>query len=91
MEPAPRPVDALFDIDAFSLGYIRELGRVRGVTIGLGGRRVVNFVPRQFDDTYGSRTPVGRMLFILIRPHHELMGDAMSDVRHPGHGSERRP
>jgi hypothetical protein len=82
--PASLDPDELFNIGALSLGYIRELGRFRGVTIGLGGRGSVNFIPRQLESAYGSRTPSGGMLFIRIRPHHETMGMTMPGM-HDGH------
>jgi hypothetical protein len=72
--------DELFSVGALSLGYIRELGRVRGVTIGLGARGTVNVVPRELETPYGSRTPVGGMVFIRLRPHHESMSDGMTDM-----------
>jgi hypothetical protein len=60
-------------VGAVSLGYIRELGRLRGSTIGLGARGTVNFVPRELETAYGSSTPLGAMMFIRLRPFHERM------------------
>jgi hypothetical protein len=59
------------DIGAISLGYIRELLRGRGVTLGIGARGSVNFVPSALENAYGSRTPVGGMVFLRLRPYHE--------------------
>ena len=63
--------DARLNVSAVSLGYILELTRGRGVTVGLGARGSVNVVPRTIEAAYGSRTPVGGMVFLRLRPYHE--------------------
>lgn len=83
--PASLDPDELFDVGALSLGYIRELGRLRGATIGLGARGSLNFVPRELEGAYGSRTPVGAMVFLRLRPFHEPMNDQMP-AAHGTHG-----
>jgi hypothetical protein len=62
--------ERLFGVTALSLGYIRELSRGRGVTLGLGARGTLNFVPSELEVPYGSRTPLGGMLFLRLRPYH---------------------
>lgn len=62
------PDERLFGVGALSLGYIREIARGRGVTIGLGARGTVNFVPRDLEGPYGSANPLGGMLFLRLRP-----------------------
>ena len=62
--------ERLFDIGAVSLGYVRELGRTGGVTLGVGARGTVNVVPGALEPAYGSRTPVGGMVFIRLRPSY---------------------
>lgn len=64
------PDDRNFDVTAASLGYIRELKRGRGVTLGLGARGTVNVVPSELEAPYGSRTPVGGTVFLRLRPYH---------------------
>ncbi len=66
--PSATPPDARYTVGALSLGYIRELGRVRGVTFGLGGMGTINVVPASLRGAYGSRTPVGGMVFGRLRP-----------------------
>ena len=66
-----------FDVGAVSLGYIREVMRVRGATIGLGVRGTMNFVPSSLETAYGSRTPTGVLVFVRLRPWHE---DSMSSM-----------
>lgn len=62
-----------FLVGAASLGYVRDLARGGGVTLGLGARGTVNAVPRTLAGPYGSRAPVGALLFARVRPartHH---------------------
>jgi len=62
------PEEQSFAISSLSAGYIRELVSGRGVTIGFGGRASVNFVPATLETLYGSRTPIGGMVFLRLRP-----------------------
>jgi len=62
--------DSTFNVAALSVGYIREVGRTSWATLGVGFQGSLNVVPRALDPIYGSRTPVGGMLFLRIRPLH---------------------
>jgi len=62
--------DEAFNIGAFSLGAIREVIRGNGVTMGVGVRASVSLIPRSLEPTYGSRTPVGALVFVRVRPLH---------------------
>ena len=72
------PPEQLFSVKTLSLGYIRELSRGRGVTLGLGARATVNLLPQPLEGSYGSPTPVGGMVFLRLRPvrakPHDMMG-----------------
>jgi hypothetical protein len=57
-----------FAISSLSLGYIRELGRGWGTTIGIGAMGTVNIVPSALETAYGSRTPLGAVVFLRLRP-----------------------
>jgi hypothetical protein len=72
-----------FAVSALSLGYIREMGRWNGATIGIGAMGTVNLVPDELRRSYGSRTPVGGLLFLRVRPRFATAGD-MSTMRHEG-------
>jgi hypothetical protein len=63
-----------FNVAAFSLGYIRELGRGWGTTVGVGAMATVNAVPSVLEDAYGSRTPLGAVVFLRVRPFHAARG-----------------
>ena len=80
------PDERLFNVGAFSLGYIRELGRGRGITMGIGARGTVNVVPNDLSMAYGSRTPLGGMIFLRLRPYHERAHENMA-MPHPQGGT----
>lgn len=62
--------DSTFTVAAVSLGYIREIGRSSQTTVGVGFQGTLNVVPAVLDPFYGSRTPVGAMVFVRIHPVH---------------------
>ena len=59
--------DRSFGVASVSLGYVRELGQRLGVTFGVGALGTVNFVPAALQEPYGSRTPLGALLFVRLR------------------------
>jgi len=69
--PSNFPAAQSFNVEALSLGYIRELSRVGVTTIGLGGMATLNVVPRPLESPYGSRTPIGTLIFLRLRPFHQ--------------------
>lgn len=71
------PDERLFNVGAVSFGFIRELARGRGMTVGFGLRGTVNVLPEALEPTYGSRTPVGGMIFLRLRPYHDRSHDGM--------------
>lgn len=79
LEPRPNPPysDKVY-VRTFSLGYIRELTTLRGATLGLGGMGTVNVLPPKLNEWYGTRTPVGAMLFLRVRPVLKRGGTSMS-------------
>ena len=65
----------IFNVGEASAGYVREVIRGRGVTLGLGIRGTLNVVPESLAPFYGSRFPVGGSVFLRLRPIHQ--GGAM--------------
>ncbi len=55
-------------VSALALGYARRLREVRGVGAWLGARGDMDFVPAQLRLFYGSRTPVGFIVYLRLRP-----------------------
>jgi hypothetical protein len=60
--------DRGFDVGALTLGYVRELGTFTGATLGLGASGTINVVPSTLRDAYGSRAPLGGLVFVRLRP-----------------------
>ena len=52
-----------------------------GATIGLGAMATVNLVPDELARSYGSRTPVGGLLFLRLRPRFASAG-GMAGMEH---------
>ncbi|HXG96863.1 MAG TPA: hypothetical protein VNJ06_07095 [Gemmatimonadales bacterium] len=55
-------------VGALALGYARRLREIRGVGAWLGARGDVSFVPEQLRLFYGSRTPLGFIVYLQLRP-----------------------
>jgi hypothetical protein len=62
------PSTVTYDAGAVSFGYARELARTRDVELGLGGRGAVSFVPASLEPFYGSRAPLGGVVFVRLTP-----------------------
>jgi len=60
--------DRRFDVGAFTVGAIRELLAFGSGTLGVGASGTLNVVPAALRDVYGSRTPLGAMVFVRVRP-----------------------
>jgi hypothetical protein len=65
--------DQQFNVGALSLGYIRDVVRLGRGTLGVGAMGTLNVVPSALDAAYGSRTPLGAMLFLRVRPFRSAM------------------
>jgi hypothetical protein len=73
--------DREFNVGAMTIGYIRELGGFSGATLGLGASGTLNVVPSALRDVYGSRTPVGGLIFVRLRPTFKRGGmQSMHDM-----------
>lgn len=57
-----------FNVGAVSLGYVREVAKFNGMVLGAGGMGTVNVVPSSLEAVYGSRAPLGLMVFVRVRP-----------------------
>jgi hypothetical protein len=55
-------------VSSFSLGYVRELGSVSVLGLGVGARGTINFTSAGLEPVYGSRTPTGLVVFLRVRP-----------------------
>jgi hypothetical protein len=68
------PIDEerVFPINAYSVGYVRDLSHGGGIDIGLGGQVTINDVPNYLDRYYGNDIPFSFQVFLRVRP--SLMG-----------------
>lgn len=74
--PVPTPFipeSTRFSITSVALGYLREIGRFSGGTIGLGARAAVNYIPETLRPYYGTATPIGTTVFVRFRPSRAKM------------------
>jgi hypothetical protein len=55
-------------VGSLALGYARRVRELRGVGAWLGARGDVDFVPEQLRLFYGSRTPLGFVVYLQLRP-----------------------
>jgi hypothetical protein len=77
-ENLARTVGSVFRIQAYTLGYTRDIKEVAGIKIGLGGNFSTYGVPSAIKPFYGNH-PVGFMMYLRLR----LKGD---DHLHHHHG-----
>lgn len=84
------PANTVYPVYAFSGGYIRELAQYGQTTLGLGVSGSINVVPSTLFATYGTRTPLGLVVYLRLRPavmaghaHEMPAGMKMSARRNP--------
>jgi hypothetical protein len=83
--------ERLFNVGMLGLGYIREIARpYGGATLGLGVRGNVGFVPSALEAAYGSRNPVGVMVFVRLRSRHLGMTRSTTSPMGAGHSRTGR-
>jgi hypothetical protein len=74
--------DRQFDVGELTLGYIRDFARFGAGTLGLGAMGTLNVVPSELQTAYGSRTPLGALVFLRVRPFRT--GMSMQGAMEPG-------
>ena len=62
------PPTTEYDVTSLVLGFLREIGHVAGLEAGFGVRGSLNFLPRNLEADYGSRTPGGVAVYLRLRP-----------------------
>jgi hypothetical protein len=73
----PIDEDRVVPINAWTLGYVRDLSHGNGIDVGLGGQVTINAVPADLDRYYGGDFPFSFQVFLRVRPslmanHHEM-------------------
>lgn len=76
IDASPGGMANRFNVGVVALGYVREIGKFSGGTIGLGARGAINFVPEALRSVYGSTTPVGTAIYLRFRPSSMHMDHA---------------
>jgi hypothetical protein len=70
-----------FGVGSLTLGYVRQLGPIASLSPGLGFVGSVNAVGVDLEPSYGSRFPIGGMVFFRLRPARMGPG-MMAGMRH---------
>lgn len=63
-----------FNVGSLVLGYVREISRFTGGSIGLGARGSIDVIPSSLEPAYGTRTPGGFTVFLRFRPNRMETG-----------------
>ena len=66
--------DTRFNVGSLVLGYVREISKFTGGSIGVGVRGSLDLIPRALEPAYGTRTPGGFAVFVRFRPSRMHMG-----------------
>ena len=64
-EPHP---DGNFLLGAYSVGYLREIIKDKGIDVGIGGMATLNTNPSSISSFYGGTRHGGWQLFVRLRP-----------------------
>jgi hypothetical protein len=65
---ARRDLDEIFDVNAISIGYVRDLSHGNMIDVGLGGQFTLDFWPGELDRYYGGGPGYGLQIFLRLRP-----------------------
>jgi hypothetical protein len=65
--PSPHPEGNLW-VQSYSLGYIRDIVKDKGIDVGLGGMMTAGFNPSSISNVYGGTLHGGWQIFIRLRP-----------------------
>lgn len=58
----------IFGVNAFSLGYVRDIVQGKGIDVGLGAMATINTNPAALTPYYGGTTHGGWQIFMRFRP-----------------------
>jgi uncharacterized cupredoxin-like copper-binding protein len=64
----PVDEDKIFRVNAFSLGYVRDVVQGKGIDVGLGSMLTINTNPSTLTSYYGGTTHAGWQVFMRFRP-----------------------
>ena len=75
------PSQQRFGVAALSLGALRELAPHGALSVGLGARGTLNLISSALQANYGTRTPLGAILYVRFAPARGGMA-AMPGMMH---------
>ena len=84
------PSSTSYNVGSLVLGYIREISKFTGGSIGLGARGSLDLIPQTLEPAYGTRTPGGFSVFLRFRPSRMHMA-GMSSSEPAGHDMKGMP
>jgi Heavy metal binding domain len=64
----PLDEERVFPINAYTLGYVRDLSHGGGIDVGLGGQFTIHDIPDALDRYYGDDVPFAFQVFLRVRP-----------------------
>ncbi|HWY40274.1 MAG TPA: heavy metal-binding domain-containing protein [Chthoniobacterales bacterium] len=67
----------IFDVNAVSIGYVRDLSHGNNIDLGLGGQVTLDFWPGELDRYYGGGPGYGFQVFLRVRPSLHAHDSAM--------------
>lgn len=65
---APPHPEGNFWVQAYSIGYLRDVVKDKGIDVGIGGMATFNFNPSVISDYYGGTRHGGWQIFVRFRP-----------------------
>ncbi|MFN2502280.1 MAG: hypothetical protein ABR530_09735 [Pyrinomonadaceae bacterium] len=65
--PSPHP-EGNFWVSSYSIGYLRDIVKDKGVDVGIGGMATINHNPSAISSFYGGTTHGGWQLYLRFRP-----------------------
>jgi Heavy metal binding domain len=60
--------ERVFPVNAWTLGYVRDLSHGNGIDVGIGGQFTINDVPDDLKRYYGDDVPLSFQIFLRVRP-----------------------
>ena len=60
--------DKIFPVSGYTVGYVHDLVRDRGIDVGLGAQFTLNDMPDYLEKYYGDDLPYSFQFFLRIRP-----------------------
>ncbi len=84
------PPSTNYNVGSLVLGYLREMSKFTGGSIGLGVRGSLDLIPKTLEPTYGTRTPGGFTVFLRFRPSRMHMSGMSKDGK-TGHDMNGMP